>query len=140
MGLPATDISARWESVASAPTREVASLRRHRRVSLTAEVHLASESNLYAGISNNLSEGGLFVASQDLLARGTVLDLEFSIPDAGPPIRTTGVVRWIREDLESIEGQPGMGVQFVDLDETTKKRLERFVEKRDTLYYDDDLF
>jgi uncharacterized protein (TIGR02266 family) len=140
MGLPAADISARWESVASTPTTDATAVRRHRRVSVRAEVHLESESNLYAGITNNLSEGGVFVATPELLAKGTVLDLEFSIPDGGPPIRTTAMVRWIREDLDSIEGPPGMGVQFVELPETAKRRLERFVELRDTLYYDEDLF
>jgi uncharacterized protein (TIGR02266 family) len=140
MGLPATDISARWESVASATTPDANGVRRHRRTAVRAEVHLESESNLYAGITNNLSQGGVFVATPELLTRGTVLDLEFSIPDGGPPIRTTAVVRWIREDLDSIEGPPGMGVQFVELEGQTRQRLERFVELRDTLYYDEDLF
>jgi uncharacterized protein (TIGR02266 family) len=138
MGLPATDISTRWESVAHTPTVSADGIRHHRRVSLSTEIHLGSESNLYAGLTNNLSRGGVFVATPDLLAKGTVLDLEFSIPDGGPPIRTTGLVRWIREDLDSIEGPPGMGVQFVELDEHVRGRLERFVELRDTLYYDDD--
>ncbi|MFH1468941.1 MAG: TIGR02266 family protein [Pseudomonadota bacterium] len=114
--------------------------RRHRRISLRTEVHLESDSNLYTGLTDNLSEGGLFVATSELLARGTVLDLEFSLPDGGPPIRITGVVRWIREDLECIEGPPGMGVQFVELDERAEARLERFVRLRDTLYYDEDPF
>jgi len=114
--------------------------RRHRRISLRTEVHLESVSNLYTGLSNNLSEGGVFVATADLLARGTVLDLEFSIPDGGPSIQTTGVVRWTREDGEDIDGPPGMGVQFVELDDRARVRLERFVALRDTLYFDDDPF
>ncbi len=139
MGLPAADISTHWDSVAHVPSIDSADVRRHRRVSIAAEVHLHSDTNLYAGITNNLSRGGLFVATSDLLAKGTVLDLEFSIPDGGPPIRTTGVVRWLREDLEDIEAPPGMGVQFVELQERSKDRLKRFVELRDTLYYDEDL-
>ncbi len=140
MGLPAADISTHWESVASAPTFDTDKVRKHRRVAVAAEVHLESESNLYAGITNNISEGGVFVATPQLLAKGTVLDLEFSIPDGGPPIRTTAVVRWLREDLDDIEGPPGIGVQFVELGDTAKARLERFVELRDTMYYDEDLF
>jgi uncharacterized protein (TIGR02266 family) len=140
MGLPATETSTRWDSVGSAPAVSNEGLRQHRRVALSAEIHLESESNLYAGITNNISEGGVFVATPNLLDRGTVLDLEFSVPDGGPPIRTTGLVRWIREDLDSIEGPPGMGVQFVELDEAARRRLERFVQMRDTIYFDDDLF
>ena len=140
MGLPAADISTHWDSVASSPCVDPAPVRRHRRVTVAAEVHLESESNLYAGITNNISQGGVFVATPELLGKGTVLDLEFSIPDGGPPIRTTGVVRWLRENLEDIEGPPGMGVQFVELAEPAKRRLECFVELRDTLYYDEDVF
>ncbi len=126
------------ESYAVAPDTRL--VRRHRRVGLRTEVHLESASNLYAGLTNNISEGGLFVASDQLLPRGSVLDLEFSLPDGGPPVRTTGVVRWLREDLDSIEEPPGMGVQFVELSEATRTRLERWVKLRDTLYYDEDLF
>jgi len=139
MGTPATDISTHWDSVARTPTMDTTGVRRHRRVTIAAEVHLESDSNLYAGITNNVSQGGVFVATSKLLAKGTVLDLEFSIPDAGPPIRTTAVVRWLREDLDDIEGPPGMGVQFVELADRTRNRLERFIELRDTLYYDEDL-
>ncbi len=135
-----TGASTHWDSVASHASPSVGATRQHRRVSLRTEVHLESDSNFYAGIANNVSQGGLFVASERLLAKGSVLDLEFSIPDGGPSIRTTGLVRWLREDLEGIEGPPGMGVQFVELDERARERLEIFVQHRDTLYYDDDLF
>lgn len=139
MSTAVASIATQWDvEHVAAPGAEPG--RRQRRISLRTAVHLESDSNLYAGVTNNLSEGGLFVAATELLARGTVLDLEFSLPDGGPPIRTTGVVRWIREDLECIEEPPGMGVQFVELDERTAARLERFVEQRDTLYYDEDLF
>ncbi len=113
--------------------------RRYQRASLRTEVDLVSESNLYAGITNNISEGGLFVASEELLQLGTVIDLVFSLPDDGPPLRITGIVRWVREDLEAIEAPPGMGVQFVGLEETARRRLERFIHQRDTYYYDEDL-
>ena len=136
----ATEASTQWDSVACHGAMSSDSTRQHRRVALRTEVHLESESNLYAGITNNLSEGGLFVAAESLLAKGTVLDLEFSIPDGGPPIRTTGVVRWLREDLEGIESPPGMGVQFVELSERARTRLECFVQHRDTLYFDDEIF
>jgi uncharacterized protein (TIGR02266 family) len=139
MGLPAADIATHWETITSGASMNGA-VRRHRRVLVAAEVHLESDSNLYAGITNNVSEGGVFVATRNLLAKGTVLDLEFTLPDGGPSIRTTGVVRWLREDLEHIEAPPGMGIQFVELADAARNRLERFVEKRDTLYYDEDLF
>ncbi len=139
MGYPATDISTQWDSVARAPSVNTRRVRRHCRTTIAAEVHLESESNLYAGITNNLSQGGVFVATPELMCKGTVLDLEFSIPDGGPPIRTTRIVRWLREDLDNTEGAPGMGVQFVELAERARRRLERFVELRDTLYYDEDL-
>lgn len=111
--------------------------RRHERASLATEVHLTSASNIYTGLADNVSEGGLFVATTEFLPRGTVIDLAFSLPDGGPPIRTSGVVRWIREDLDEIEEPPGMGVQFVELSEAARARLERFVSHRGTIFYED---
>jgi len=107
-------------------------------VSIQTEVHLDSDSNFYAGLTNNISEGGLFVATGCPLPRGSVLNLEFSLPDEGPPVRVTGIVRWLRDEHDDIEEPPGMGVQFVELSEAARTRLEDFVAQRDTLYYDED--
>ncbi len=111
--------------------------RQHPRATLKTEVHLGSESNFYTGFMNDISEGGLFVATHQVMARGTKLMLEFSLPDDESPIRVTGEVRWTREYNPSSDGAPGLGFQFLDLSASDRARIESFVKLRETLFYDE---
>jgi uncharacterized protein (TIGR02266 family) len=112
--------------------------REHTRVVLKTSVHMASESNFYTGFTDNISEGGIFIATYNHAPLGTKLTLEFSLPDEGPPIRVEGEVRWLREFNPSSEVSPGMGFRFCDIDDESKNRVENFCRGRDTLFYDED--
>jgi uncharacterized protein (TIGR02266 family) len=105
------------------------------RVKYITQVHLGSDSNFYTGFSNNISEGGIFVATHLLRARGTVIDIEFSLPDGGPPIRVETEVRWICDAFAS--ERPGMGLQFRALSPDERGRIEAFINQRETLFYED---
>jgi uncharacterized protein (TIGR02266 family) len=105
------------------------------RVRYVTAVHLTSDSNFYTGFSNNVSEGGIFVSTYLLRTRGTVIDIEFSLPDGGPPIRVESEVCWTC-DADASE-RPGMGLQFHDLAAQDRRRIEAFVTLRETLFYED---
>jgi len=111
--------------------------RQHTRVELKTAVSLGSESNFYTGFMNDISEGGLFVATHAVLPRGSVIDLEFSLPDEGGPIRVEGEVRWVCEYNPESDGHAGMGVQFRTVGPAERARIERFVSQRGTLFYED---
>lgn len=110
--------------------------RASRRIALKTAVHLESASNFYTGFSRNLSEGGLFVATYNQFPLGTVVNLEFSLADEGPPISVQGEVRWSSDPTPDGDGHVGLGLQFVDLAEGDRQRIERFVSQRDTIFYD----
>ena len=110
----------------------------HSRVALKTEVTWNSESNFYTGFTNDVSSGGIFVATHNIMPRGTVLDLEFSIPDGEGPIRASGEVRWVREYYQYSDSDPGMGVQFVDLAPEDQARIQAFVRRRETIFFDDE--
>jgi uncharacterized protein (TIGR02266 family) len=107
------------------------------RARIVTSVHLASDSNFFAGLSNDISEGGIFVATYSLLRPGTLADLEFTLPDGGEPIRVQGEVRWLREPQVDRTIMPGMGFRFVNLSESDRLRVERFVSQRETILYED---
>lgn len=111
--------------------------RQHLRATLKTSVHLSSESNFYTGFSNDISEGGIFVATHNVLPRGSFMDIEFSLPDDGAPIRVQGEVRWVREYRQDSDGHPGMGLEFRNLQEADRQRILSFVKMRDTLFYED---
>lgn len=119
-------------AVAPPPARRV-----QPRVSMQAQVDLSSETNFFSGFSTNLSEGGLFVATVNMVPLGSEIDLSFSLPD-GMVVKTTGTVKWTREvnDLQP-EQMPGLGIQFNALDAAAAKAITQFVSSREPMFWAD---
>ncbi len=81
----------------------------------------------------NFSEGGVFLHSEDPLPLGAKVRLVFSLPDMPVLFDVSGKVKWvITEDQAKSSGElPGMGIEFIHLDEIIRKRFEKFVRKLD---------
>ena len=78
---------------------------------------------LFYVYSQDVSMGGVFLASDIPVKLGTLLFLSFQLPPHKRFVHATGeVVR--RTDGE---GPSGMGVRFVGLSEMARKRLEEFL-------------
>ena len=108
------------------------------RVGVQVRVDLRSENTFFTGFSENISEGGLFIATEAPHEIGDELDVELSLMGGGHRIAQKVVVRWIRP-AEAAGGLPaGMGVQFVELTTHQQDALQEFVDARikDTLFYD----
>ncbi len=105
------------------------------RVMLEVDVGFVTESNFYAGLSMDVSAGGVFVATYQARPAGTPVVLSFLLPD-GHAVTTPGVVRWVRESAG--DGSPGMGVAFADLATRDLEAIQAFCKRRQPLYYDAD--
>lgn len=117
------------------PLGSIAPKRQAPRVRMQAQVDFESEDNFFNGFSANISDGGLFIATVNLLALGTHIDLAFSLP-TGERVECKGVVRWVREvDDRAPEIFPGMGVQFVDLEPRAARAIEGFIQQREPMFY-----
>ncbi|MEN9797707.1 MAG: hypothetical protein RL653_1403, partial [Pseudomonadota bacterium] len=115
----------------AAPNRE------RKRVRMEASVDLESETNFFTGFSTDISEGGLFVATVDLLPIGSEIELRFTLP-SGRSVDVHGVVRWRREvNDRQPEIFPGMGVQFRSLEPTAASAIQQFVGTREPLFFPD---
>lgn len=100
-------------------------------------VDFASEHNFYTGLSNDLSEGGLFIATIDILPIGAPIDLTLTLP-GGHAIQARGQVRWVRDYNDNTpEVAPGMGVQFTQLPGTDSTAIQRFLLEREPFLYCD---
>ena len=104
------------------------------RVSLAVEINFASESHFYAGLSGDLSEGGVFVETYRELPIGSEVALEFSLPNG--TVTTQGSVRWHRDASDS--SPPGIGIAFDDLSADEKNVVHAFCKARAPLYYEID--
>ncbi len=93
--------------------------------------------NFYLGFSENVSEGGLFVATHAIEPIGSRIDLAFTLPGCREAIHVQGEVRWVREYAESANVPPGMGIQFVQLGEVEAVQIRDFVRRREPIFFED---
>lgn len=111
--------------------------RRFTRCDVELEVNLDSDSNFYMGLTENISEGGLFVATHRYKPLGTLVTLSFRVPNRPEPITLRGEVRWLRPANGRNEVHPGMGIQFVDVGPEELAAIRTFIRKREPLFYED---
>ena len=118
------------------PTRQ----RQAQRHDIEIAVDLESDSNFYTGLTQNISTGGLFIATHEIKPVGDRLRLKFTLPGAGRVLEVETEVRWIRENssLHKTDGASGMGVRFINMGPEDAAVIERFLESRDSLFYDDE--
>ena len=110
------------------------------RFDLEVKVDLESDHNFYTGLTQNISSGGLFIATNALRKIGDRITLKFSLPGSIEPLAVETEVRWIRENsaLHRVDGNTGMGVRFVNLSPAAAAAINQFVQARESLYYDDE--
>ncbi len=105
------------------------------RVAIEAQVTYVSESNFYAGFAEDLSDGGLFIATYNLQPIGTRIEISFTLPN-GHIVKAAGQVRWVRDTRDdNDDAPPGMGVQFEALAPEDKRGIVAFLRHRDPLFY-----
>jgi uncharacterized protein (TIGR02266 family) len=112
--------------------------RQHNRYRVQLDVTVTSDHNFYAGFAENMSVGGLFIATHQLKAVGDRIDFSLQLPGSGEPIRGSGVVRWVRVYSESSDAPPGLGIRFEALERGAQRRIAEFLEQREPLFYDED--
>jgi uncharacterized protein (TIGR02266 family) len=111
--------------------------REHSRFAVDLDVTVGSDHNFYAGFAENLSAGGVFIATHKLKPVGSKIELTINLPE-GAQVRAAGDVRWIRVFNEQSDTPPGMGVKFSDIDAASIAAIERFLARRAPLFFDDD--
>ena len=110
------------------------------RYDLEVKVDLESDHNFYTGLTQNISAGGLFIATHHLRRIGDRISLKFQLPGNEGPVQVDTEVRWIRENsaLTRADGATGMGVRFINLSPAATAAIQQFLATRDSLYYDDE--
>jgi uncharacterized protein (TIGR02266 family) len=76
---------------------------------------------VYARIGN-LSEGGLFLRTSTPLECGARTMVRFGEPN----IEAAAEVIWARS-TDGTEGPPGMGLRFVDVDESRREKIRQMI-------------
>jgi len=104
--------------------------RSHSRSPLVVEVNVHGENNFYVGFSQDISEGGLFVATHATSKVGQRFAMEFGLPGSGQPIRCMVEVAWVSDSHGA-----GMGLRFIGLTESARQSIEQFQRQREPLFF-----
>jgi molecular chaperone DnaK len=96
-------------------------------VGLAVRLSYGSVEEFVERFAVNISRGGVFIRSRDPKRPGTVLAFELRLSGGEAVIRGRGVVRWIQAEDRAAHPPraPGMGVQFLELDESSRALVER---------------
>jgi uncharacterized protein (TIGR02266 family) len=100
-----------------------------------------SQDGMKIGHTLDISEGGMFLKTNDFFSVGEELFIEFEIPDEKQTLKAKGKVVWATpvSQREVKPDLPGCGIEFTSIDSTTLDRLNGYVKKvtGETIYTDD---
>ena len=77
--------------------------------------------------ADNISEGGLFLKSDDPKEKGSMIYLQFALRDGTKLIEGLGKVVHVNPKGSA---HPGMGVEFVSFDEESREMIKAIVDER----------
>jgi uncharacterized protein (TIGR02266 family) len=134
---PAQETAPSSPAPAAGPSAPVVQSTGGPRQDLEVNIGATTESNFFVGFSGEVSEGGVFVATYEVHARGTPVHMFVTLP-GGFDFRTDGIVRFVRDPLDfAADAEPGMGIQFEGLAQEQRDLVLRFIRKRPPLFYDE---
>jgi uncharacterized protein (TIGR02266 family) len=88
----------------------------------------SSEHNFWCGMSWDIEQGGVFIATHQPIRIGTVVELLVLLPDRPEPTTMSGVVRWTRQYVEGSDVPAGIGVKFGALDGPIRDAVHHFTD------------
>jgi uncharacterized protein (TIGR02266 family) len=107
--------------------------RRGERLDCEFEVEFLSDTHFMTGITQDLSEGGIFIATYQQLPVGTQVELAFELPGE-QRVETKGEVRWSRN--ERGDTRPGIGIAFTELSHAALASITAYCAGGTSRYYE----
>lgn len=103
---------------------------RHVRIPCRSHVSCKVEKRTLAGASANLSMGGLFIVSDEQVARGDQIDVIFTLPKTPDRlIKAKARVAWVNPKNKLSPLPVGFGVKFIDLQQDDSIEVRDFVNR-----------
>ncbi len=110
-------------------------MRVFRRAALEADVDIHGTQGGYVrGRADNLSEGGIFVLTRDVLPMMSRVVVSFPLPTSPERLSLEGVVRWLRP---SGRFAAGIGIEFIAPSEGLLSRINDYVETQEPMVWED---
>ena len=109
------------------------------RYQVKVEVGLQTENNFYTGLTQDLSGGGVFVATNQIREVGERIKVLLTLPGQRETFEILTEVRWVRSTTFSRNVEdPGMGLRFLQMSPGAKQAVTDFLSQRESLFFDED--
>ena len=102
-------------------------MRRATRLHHAIPVAYKSVGSFLSDWATNISHGGLFINTRKPLPVGTDVKILIQLPGAAFPYELHGRVARVTEFDNAANMVPGMGIQFIGLDDAKKREIDEFV-------------
>ncbi len=99
--------------------------RRFERAEVVVQIEYSTVDDLFSEFTRDINEGGLFIETEDPLALGTTVDLQFLLPGSSDPIKAAAEIVRLSDGSD---GEPvGMAVEFDSLPADARKRINELI-------------
>lgn len=85
--------------------------------------------NVFFGYAKIIGPNGMFIASVSPRYLGDEFEITCDVKEAGVCIKSLCRVVWRREFDPARKTEPGMGLEFVNLDDETRQKIKEWVDK-----------
>jgi uncharacterized protein (TIGR02266 family) len=97
--------------------------------SVHVEIDIYSEHNFWSGITMDVSEGGVFIATQRSMKVGEMVLVDMALPGEAEPLVALAEVCWSRVFSDDPHAPPGLGLRFVHICDESLATIKRFVRR-----------
>ena len=102
---------------------------------INIEITFESEHNFYTGLTQDISGGGLFIATYVLRPIGECIRVRFTLPGSAETLDAITEVRWVRP-MNTGGGDAGMGLEFLQMSPGTKQAVKDFLMRRESIFFE----
>lgn len=98
--------------------------RKYHRSPIKVMIDYMNGSDIEVVYTRDISLGGMFIETNNLHKKGTLVFLDFNLPGIRKMFKLKGKIAWISDGGKTGQDkEPGMGIEFIELDETNKASL-----------------
>lgn len=109
--------------------------RANRRVPCELSMSIRDGDRSYSSKTLDISHGGIFLAIDEPLELGALIDLTFELPNTTRPINATGKVAWVVRPPDGSDETAGVGVKFSKIDPRDLQLIVDYVNRVSRVVY-----
>lgn len=107
--------------------RTVVERRRSERTPIIVRIEYETVDALFSEFTRNINEGGVFIETDTPAALDSIVQLQFQLPGSRQPLKVLG--RVVRLIAGSEDEPPGMALEFEDLTDLDRARIDHLVQR-----------